>query len=90
MRSLPRGIYTPLPCFFDDNEHIGKRSVGILDPVGPETHETIELDSFRKHVKCATRESWAYGKLRLMHSSHCVWWDGAGGLRIDGGSGSFG
>lgn len=24
MRSLPRGIYTPLPCFFKDNEDLGR------------------------------------------------------------------
>lgn len=24
MRPLPMGIYTPLPCFFDDNEDIGE------------------------------------------------------------------
>lgn len=24
MRSLPRGIYTPLPCFFKDNEDLGE------------------------------------------------------------------
>jgi hypothetical protein len=24
MRSLPRGIYTPLPCFFTETEDVGK------------------------------------------------------------------
>ena len=28
MRLLPAGIYTPLPCFFDDNEDLGKSKAG--------------------------------------------------------------
>lgn len=31
MRPLPMGIYTPLPCFFDDNEDIGEIDMAHME-----------------------------------------------------------
>jgi hypothetical protein len=54
MRLLPTGIYTPLPCFFDENEDLGKYSIHSKTTL---LTQQADLDSFKKHVKCELRST---------------------------------